>query len=120
MHPLAAGFWGAFFGTAGLMLAVSLAAFFRARRRVALLAGLSAVVSAIFVVAYLGWLPVEGGPEARLLAHVAILAAAILAPLLLSLLGLLRERVNVVRALSVFTVVAAVVIVTGWFLEATE
>jgi GGDEF domain-containing protein len=120
MDPLAAGFWGAFFGTAALMLAISLAAFFRARRRVALLAALSAVVSAAFVVAYLGWLPVEGAPEARLLAHVAILAATILAPLLLSLLGLLRERSTVVRTIWLFTAIAVLVIGVGWILEPTE
>jgi GGDEF domain-containing protein len=120
MDPLAAGFWGAFFGTAALMLAISLAAFFRAGRRVALLAALSAVVSAAFVVAYLGWLPVEGAPEARLLAHVAILAAAILAPLLLSLLGLLRERAIVVRTIWLFTAIAVLVIGVGWILEPTE
>ena len=120
MDPIAAGFWGAFFGTAALMLAISLAAFFRAGRRVALLAALSAVVSAAFVVAYLGWLPVEGAPEARLLAHVAILAAAILAPLLLSLLGLLRERSTVVRTIWLFTAIAVLVIGVGWILEPTE
>ncbi len=120
MDALAAGFWGAFFGTAGLMLAISLAAYFRARRRVALLAGLSAVVSAVFVVAYIGWLPVDGRAEARLLAHVAILAAVVLAPLLLSLLGLLREHASVVRAAWIFGTVAAVVVVTGWFLEPAQ
>jgi GGDEF domain-containing protein len=120
MDPLAAGFWGAFFGTAALMFAISLAAFFRARRRVALLAALSAVVSAAFVVAYLGWLPVEGAPEARLLAHVSILAAAILSPLLLSLLGLLRERSAVVRTVWIFAAIAVAVMGTGWLLEPTE
>jgi hypothetical protein len=42
MDPLAAGFWGAFFGTAALMLGVSLAAFARLQRRVALMAAHSA------------------------------------------------------------------------------
>ena len=117
MDPIAAGFWGAFFGTAGLMLGVSLAAFIRAGRRVALLAGLSALVSAAFVVAYLGWLPLEGEHEARLLAHVAILTAVTLAPLLLSLLGLLRERRTAVRTLSVFAGLAFGVIAAGWLLQ---
>ena len=36
MDGLAAGFWGAFFGTATLMLAASLVAFARSQRRVAL------------------------------------------------------------------------------------
>ena len=40
MNALAAGFWGAYFGTAALMLGVALTAFVRSRRSVALVAGL--------------------------------------------------------------------------------
>jgi GGDEF domain-containing protein len=119
MDPLAAGFWGAFFGTAALMLGVALAAFVRARRRVALLAGLSAIISATFVVAYLGWLPLEGEAEARLLAHVAILTAASLAPMLLSLLGVLRQRTAALRAAAVFTGLTLLVIAASWLLPPT-
>ncbi|MCC2635688.1 MAG: putative rane protein, partial [Ramlibacter sp.] len=60
MDRLAAGFWGAFFCTATLMLVTSLAVFARSQRRVALMAGLTSLTSAGFVVAYLGWLPIEG------------------------------------------------------------
>jgi GGDEF domain-containing protein len=120
MNSLAAGFWGAFFGTAALMFGVSMAAYLRARRRVALLAALSAIVSAAFVVAYLGWLPLEGKLEARVLAHVAILAAAILSPMMLSLLGLMRERAEARRVFGAFGMLALVVIAVGWLLDAPE
>jgi GGDEF domain-containing protein len=120
MNSLAAGFWGAFFGTAALMFGVSMAAYLRARRRVALLAALSAIVSASFVVAYLGWLPLEGKLEARVLAHVAILAAAILSPMMLSLLGLMRERAEARRVFGAFGMLALVVIAVGWLLDAPE
>ena len=59
MDRIAAAFWGAFFCTASLMLALSLAAFARSHRRVALMAGLTPIASAAFVIAYLGWLPLE-------------------------------------------------------------
>jgi GGDEF domain-containing protein len=120
MDPLAAGFWGAFFGTAALFAGVSVAVFRRTRRRVAVVSALSAIVPAVFVIAYLGWLPLEGGVQARLLAHVAILAAAVLAPMLLSLLGLLRERSAVVRTAIALGGLALAVIAAGWLLEPSE
>ena len=120
MSPLAAGFWGAFFGTAALMLGLSLAAYVRTRRHVALLAALSAAISASFVVAYLGWLPMEGRIEARVLAHVAILAAAILSPMLMSLLGLLREPGAPERVFGGFALLALVVIAAGWLMDPPE
>ncbi|MCC2675664.1 MAG: putative rane protein [Ramlibacter sp.] len=121
MDSLAAGFWGAFFGTATLMLLAALAVFLRSHRRVALTAGLSALVSAAFVVAYLGWLPVGGGAaEARVLAHVAILSAITLALMLLSLLGLLRPAAAGRRLVTGLTALGAAVIVVGWVLEPVQ
>jgi GGDEF domain-containing protein len=119
MDPLAAGFWGAFFGTAALMLGVSLAAFARLQRRVALMAALSAILSALFVVAYLGWLPVEGEEEARVLAHVGVMVATLLALLLLTWLGLLRDAGGARRGVAVLVAVDAVVLAAGWALPAT-
>jgi GGDEF domain-containing protein len=120
MDSLAAGFWGAFFGTATLMLLAALAVFARSHRRVALTAGLSSVVSAAFAVAYLGWLPVEGSAEARVLSHVAIIAATTLALMLLSLLGLLRQP-GVARRLGTgLAAVGVAVIAVGWMLEASQ
>lgn len=120
MHILAAGFWGAFFATAGLMLAASLAAFARSQRRVALMAGLSAVVSAGFVLAYLGWLPLEGPAESRFLAHLAVLVSTILALMLLALLGLLRRRVVARRVAAGLAVSGLLVLAAGWTLPAWE
>lgn len=118
MDPLAAGFWGAFFGTAALMLCVSLAAFARLQRRVALMAGLSAILSALFVVAYLGWLPVQGAAEARLLAHVGVLVASLLALLLLVWLGLLREPGGARRGVVALVLADVAVLAAGWALPA--
>jgi GGDEF domain-containing protein len=120
MDRLAAGFWGAFFGTAALMLAISLAAFVRSQRRVALTAGLSALVSALFVAAYLGWLPMTGAVEARVLAHVAMLTAITLALMLLSLLGLLRKTAAGLRLVAGLAAFAIAVTGLGWALPARQ
>lgn len=120
MHAVAAGFWGAFFGTAVLMLAASLVAFIRSQRRVALMAGLSALVSAGFVVAFLGWLPVEGAVEARVLAHASVFSAVVLSWMLLSLLGLLRLRATAVRVGAALVAMGALVLAVGWMLEPSE
>lgn len=119
MDSLSAGFWGAFFGTAALMLAFALAAWLRSRQRVALMAGLSAVVSAAFAFAFLGGLPLEGAAEARVLAHVAVVTAVSLALMLMSTLGLLRQRAIGRRSVAILLAIALVAIVVGWFLEAT-
>ncbi|MCC2675665.1 MAG: putative rane protein [Ramlibacter sp.] len=118
MDRLAAGFWGAFFCTATLMLVISLAAFARSQRRVALMAGLTSLTSAAFVVAYLGWLPIEGAAEARVLAHVAVGSAVGLAVMLMSTFGLLRERTTGRAALGLLMIAAALVLVVGWMLDA--
>ncbi|TWO71858.1 diguanylate cyclase [Caenimonas sedimenti] len=120
MDTLAAGFWGAFFGTAALMLAVSLAAYVRSQKQVALMAGLSAVISAAFVVAYLGWLPLHGDAQARLLAHVAVATAVSLALMLMSMLGLLRQRAWARRAVIGMVGMAVLVLAAGWMLPPTQ
>jgi GGDEF domain-containing protein len=117
MDRIAAAFWGAFFCTASLMLAVSLAAFARSHRRVALMAGLTPIASAAFVVAYLGWLPLEGAAEARVLAHVAVFTAVTLALMLMSTLGMLRQQAIGRRAVAALVAGAALVLAVGWLLE---
>lgn len=117
MDARAAGFWGAFFGTAALMLVISLAAYLRSRRRVALMAGLSALLSALFVTAYLGFLPMEGALEARVLAHFAVLTSTVLALMLLSLLGLLRRPERARRAVAGLAGLGVIVLAAGWLLE---
>jgi GGDEF domain-containing protein len=117
MNNVAAGFWGAFFCTATLMLVISLAAFRRSHRRVALMAGLTALFSAVFVVAYLGWLPVQGAAEARLLSHVAVVVAVTMALMLLSTLGVLRHTAGVRKPVAILVGLGAVVLAVSWLLE---
>ena len=119
MDPIAAGFWGAYFGTASLMLGISLIAWVRLQRRVALTAGLSAVVSALFVLAYLGGLPLHGATEARVLAHLAVGVATVLALMLLALLGLLRQEPIARRAMLLLFAVDVAVLAGEWALPAT-
>jgi GGDEF domain-containing protein len=117
MDRIAAAFWGAFFCTASLMLALSLAAFARSHRRVALMAGLTPIASAAFVIAYLGWLPLEAAAEARVLAHVAVFTAVTLALMLMSTLGMLRQQAIGRRAVAALAAGAALVLAAGWLLE---
>jgi GGDEF domain-containing protein len=120
MDTLAAGFWGAFFCTATMMLIISLAAFVRSHRRVALMAALTSLASAGFVVAYLGWLPIEGALEARVLAHVAVATAVSLGLMLTSTLGMLRHRSIGRRVIAGLVGTGLVVVVAGWALEPHE
>jgi GGDEF domain-containing protein len=119
MHVVAIGFWGAFFGTVALMLAAAMAAFAKSHHRVALSAALSSLVSALFVVSYLGWLTIpDTALEARLLAHVAILSATYLGLMLLTELGLLREPDNARRVRWGMLGIAAVTLGAGWLVSA--
>jgi GGDEF domain-containing protein len=121
MDSLAIGFWGAFFGSVALMLAGSLAAFARSLQRVALTAAMSSLVSALFTVAYLGWLPIaDGAAQARLLAHVAAITAVVLAQMLLAMLGLLRHPPTARRVRAWMIALAAVVLLVGWSLDAEQ
>ncbi len=108
-------FWGAFFGTVALMVVGALAAFVQSHHRVALAAGLSAFVSALFVVSYLGWLPIgDPGHEARLLAHVGIFSATMLGLMLLTELGLLREPAGRRRVLAAMFAAGAGAVAVSW------
>lgn len=121
MDVVAAGFWGAFFCTATLMLVISLTAFARSHRRVALMAGVTSFVSAAFVVAYLGWLPIPAGSvEARVLAHVAIATAVVLALMLMSTLGMLRQQAVGRRATMAIAGVGLAVLAAGWALPSEQ
>ena len=118
MDSLAIGFWGAFFGSVALMLAGSLAAFARSLQRVALTAALSALVSALFVIAYLGWLPIaDPATETRLLAHVAVLTSVTLGLMLLAMLGVMRQPATARRVRAGMVALATLVLGTGWTLD---
>jgi GGDEF domain-containing protein len=111
-------FWGAFFGTVLLILAGALAAFVLSHQRVALAAGLTAVVSALFVVSYLGWLPLgEPATEDRVLALIGLFSAIMLGLMLLADLGLLRERRRRRSVLARMLALAAVTVVVSWLLD---
>jgi len=118
MHVLAVGFWGAFFGTVALMLAGALAAFVQSHHRVALAAALSALVSGLFVVSYLGWLPIgDARHEARLLAHIGIFSATMLGLMLLAELGLLRDRDRRRRVLAAMLATATAAVAASWMVQ---
>src|SRR6185369_757455 len=101
-------------------LILSLAAFVRSHRRVALMAALTSLASAGFVVAYLGWLPIEGRLEARVLAHVAVATAVSLGLMLTSTLGMLRQRAVGRRVIAALVGAGIAVVVAGWALEPAE
>lgn len=115
MQPLAVGFWGAFFGATFLLLGGALLAFNRSARRVAFTGSLAAVLSALYVVVYLGWVPGLGGDVLmRLQAQLAAVSAAVLGLLLFSLLGLLRDRRVARVAGFALAALAAGVVVASW------
>jgi len=120
MNNFSAAFWGAYFGAVALMLAASLAAFVRSLQRVALMAALSALASGLFVVAYLGWLPVDGAARYRVQAHVGVAVTVLLGLMLLSLLGLLRRREAAQRAYALMSTGAAATLGVGWLIKPLE
>ncbi|HWP12650.1 MAG TPA: 7TM diverse intracellular signaling domain-containing protein [Ramlibacter sp.] len=121
MHIVAIGFWGAFFGTVALMLTGAVAAFVKSQHRVALAAALTSLLSALFVVSYLGWLTVPDTVlEARLLAHVGILSATLLGLMLLTELGLLREPVMARRIRWQALALAVLTLGAGWLVNARD
>ena len=117
MNVVAVGFWGAFFGSVMLMLAGSLLAYVRSNHRVALRAAATAVLSAVFVAAYIGWLPIgDHEVEQRVLAHVAAGCAALLGLMLLALMGVTRRRESGRRIHAAIVGVTVAVILAGWAL----
>ncbi|MDB5891396.1 MAG: hypothetical protein JWP47_2227 [Polaromonas sp.] len=118
MDKLAAGFWGCYFGTTALMLVGSALAYLRSVRRIARNAALAACISGLFVVSFLGGLPLAGDDvEFRFLAHLATAAASILCFLLLSVLGVLKIRANRRRARLWLGLCCAIVIGAGWLVS---
>ncbi len=121
MDTVAVAFWGAFFGSAGLALIGALLAFRRSARRVALLGALAAVLSAGYALVFLGWVPVADPVVLhRLQALTAIASAAVLAYLLLLLLGTFTHRDAALRARRVTLVLALVAIGFAWLVPATQ
>ncbi|QJW84527.1 GGDEF domain-containing protein [Ramlibacter terrae] len=120
MDKVAVGFWGAFYGMATLMLVLSLAAWLRLHKRVALMAGLTSLFSAAYSLVHMGWLPIEGDPELRLLASVAVPNAVALCIMLLATLGLMRPGRSGPRLAVAMLAFGAAVLGAGWMLPARE
>jgi len=121
MDKYAIGFWGCYFGSAGLMLAGSVFAYIRSLRRIAVNAATSALASTFFVVAFLGGLPISDAATLdRFLAHVAAVVSALLAYLLFSILGILRNPRSQQRALTLLAALALLVIAVGWAISAQQ
>ncbi|KQT10687.1 GGDEF domain-containing protein [Ramlibacter sp. Leaf400] len=120
MDSVSIGFWGAFFGATGLSLVAAVLAFRRSARRVAITGSLSALLSALYVLVFLGWIPGASGEALlRLQAHAAALAAAVLGLMLFWLLGVLRG--GRARSIVVATAAAtAAVVALGWWLPPHE
>jgi GGDEF domain-containing protein len=121
MDMLAVGFWGAYFGTVALMLAGSLAGFVKSMHRVGLTAFLFGLISAVFVAAYIGWIPLgEAEARWRWLTHVSLISAAVLGVMVLAMLGEMR---NPARALRLRTAIGAFtlsVIGIGWLMDSMQ
>jgi hypothetical protein len=77
------------------------------------------VISALFVVTYLGWFPFTNpAAETRFMAHIAVLAAVVLGLMLLSMLGLLRDPVTAGAVRVGMISVSVAVLGAGWLLDA--
>lgn len=119
MDNLAVGFWGAYFGAAALLLAAALLAFLRSARRVAAAGSLAAVLSCLYVLVYLGWVPVDHREALmRLQAHLAALCASVLGLMLFGLVGALRRPGHARRAVMTMCLLALAVVWGGWLLSA--
>ena len=119
MDPIVAGFWGAFFGTAGLMIGGAVAAFALDLRRVALMAASASLLFVVFVVSYLGLWPVADADERlRIDANMFMICAAPLGHLVLAMIGHMRVPLQARRWRAGLYGFAIVVAGTGWLLPA--
>ncbi|MBX3587599.1 MAG: diguanylate cyclase [Ramlibacter sp.] len=118
MDTISAFFWGGYFATAAIMLAGIAHVLGQGLYRVPVNASISLSICTLFVVAYLGWLPLDDpGLQARVQAQVGILTATLLAYMLLDLFGYLRYHRLVRRAI---LGLAGVALVAVWLLPAVQ
>lgn len=101
------GFWGGYFGATLLTLAGACFAFVRHLHRVALNAALAALLSAFFVAAFLGALPIrDESTLQRFLGAIGVVVALPLLYMFLSVLGVLRAATYRKRAKVVLSALA--------------
>ncbi|HEY0883897.1 MAG TPA: diguanylate cyclase [Ramlibacter sp.] len=115
----AVGFvWGGFFAAVALLVVGGLAVFAQSHHRVALQSVVTALLTALFVVSYLGWLPGSSWFEELRLVSVAGMVTAMLLGLLLLLdLGLFREKAARAVALRGTALVMAAAVSLSWLLS---
>lgn len=117
MEKLIHGLWGCFFGMAAVILVGALLAYWRDLHRIARNAALTALLSAFYVVAFLGGLHVGDADDlARFLAHLTLLVAGFLTYQLLITLGLLKVLQGRERAAYRLAGLCAVILGMGWAL----
>lgn len=115
------GFWGGYFGATALTLAGAMLAFVRRLHRIALNAAMAAILSAVFVLAFLGALPIDEEADLqRCLALVSIVVSVTLFYLLLSILGLLRVTVLRRRVMAALVVLAVAAMAVSCLLPAVQ
>lgn len=111
-------FWGGFFATVALLVGGGLAVFAQSKHRVALQSVVTALLTASYVVSYLGWLPgSDRFEELRLVSVVGIVTAILLGLLLLLDLGLLRERGTRAVVLRATALVIAAAVSLSWLVS---
>ena len=118
METLIHGLWGCFFGMTVVILAGSVVAYLRDLHRVSLNAALTALISAFYVVAFLGGFAMGNADNlARFLAHLTTLVAGFLTYQLLMTLSLLKAADSRQRTAYALTGLCVAVLVLGWALS---
>ena len=121
MNDFIFGFWGGYFGAIALTLAGAVFAFVRRLHRIGLNAAIAAILSALFVLAFLGALPIESEADRQHgLALVCIVVSVPLFYMLLTVLGLLRVTVLRRRVMAALAVVALAAMAVSCLLPAAQ
>ncbi|MES2633653.1 MAG: diguanylate cyclase [Pseudomonadota bacterium] len=119
MDSIAVGFWGAYFGTVALLMAGSLGGFLKSMQRVGLTAFLFALISAVFMAAYIDWIALGDTPTRwRWIAHISVFSASVLGLMVLAMLGTMRNPVRARQLKFGQLIFALGVIAAGWLLSA--
>lgn len=118
MEKLIFGLWGCFFGMTVVILSGALVAYLRDMRHIAINAALTALISAFYVVSFLGGFTMGNTDNlARFLAHLTMLVAGFLTYQLLIALSLLKAPNARERAAYKLVGVCAAVLAVGWALS---
>jgi GGDEF domain-containing protein len=121
MDKLAIGLWGCFFGVVAVILTGSVFAYVRSLHRIALNSALSALVSALYVAAFLGGLPMADAQALTVfLALVTLAVSVVLTYLLFAVLGLTKSKRVRQRIIAALCGLVLLVLLWGWQLAAKD